>query len=222
MTDILEDLAARAAAGGEGGADAIGALYDELNDTIYRWMRRYIRDGHVAEDLCQDVWLKIAQNISKYRTGTNLLAWLRTITTNTALDYLRAMQRRPSEVFYADQLELDRPRFDQSPEEHAERRALAQAVASHLSKLRHDQRQVLILRFYDGLNPTHAAQVMGKTPGAVRTLTLRALRKLAEVMPAGDSSSALIEELLTAAAGRNRVAGTRTETREARAHVATR
>lgn len=222
MTDVLEALVARAAAGGEDGADAIAALYDELNDTVYHWVRLYIRDGHIAEDLSQEVWLKVAQNISKYRPGTNLLGWLRTITKNTALDHLRSVQRRPSEALYADHLELDRPRFDQSPEEYAERRVLAQAVASHLQKLRPEQRQVLILRFFDGLSPGHTAQIMGKSDGAVRTLTVRSLRKLAEVMPAGESSSQLVEELLTAAVGRNRVVGTRVETREARAHVATR
>ncbi|MFE7072530.1 RNA polymerase sigma factor [Streptomyces sp. NPDC057620] len=219
---MLESLVARAAAGGEDGADAIAALYDELNDTVYRWVRFWIRDSHVAEDLSQEVWLKVAQNISKYRPGTHLLGWLRTITKNTALDYLRLMQRRPSEALCADHLELDRPRVGQSPEEYAERRVLAQAVAVHLQKLRPEQRQVLILRFFDGLSPGEAAQVMGKSDGAVRTLTLRSLRKLAEVMPAGESSSQLIEELLTAAVSRNRVAGTRVETREARAHVATR
>ncbi|WP_328736502.1 RNA polymerase sigma factor [Streptomyces bobili] len=95
MTDILEALVARAVAGGDDGADAIAALYDELNDTVYHWVRFYIRDGHVAEDLCQEVWLKVAQNLSKYRSGTSLLAWLRTITKNTALDHLRSVQRRP-------------------------------------------------------------------------------------------------------------------------------
>lgn len=222
MTDILEALVARAVAGGEDGADAIAALYDELNGTVYHWVRFYIRDGHVAEDLCQEVWLKVAQNISKYRSGTSLLGWLRTITKNTALDHLRSVQRRPSEVLYADHLELDRPRFDQNPEEHAVRRALAQAVASHLQKLRPAQRQVLTLRFFDGLSPGQTAEIMGKTDGAVRTLTVRALRRLAEVMPTGESSSELIEELLSAAVGRHRVVGTRVETREARAHVATR
>ncbi|WP_179382283.1 sigma-70 family RNA polymerase sigma factor [Streptomyces sp. SA15] len=222
MTDILEALVARAVAGGDDGADAIAALYDELNDTVYHWVRRYVRDGHVAEDLSQEVWLKVAQNIGKYRAGTSLLGWLRTIAKNTALDYLRSVQRRPSEVLYADHLELDRPRFDQSPEEHAERRAVAQAVATHMHKLRPEQRQVLILRFFDGLSPGHTAQIMGKTDGAVRTLTVRALRKLAEAMPSGASSSQLIEELLTAAVGRTRVVETRVETREARAHVATR
>ncbi|MFJ1552682.1 RNA polymerase sigma factor [Streptomyces mirabilis] len=222
MTDIWEALVARAATGGEDGADAIAALYDELNDTVYHWVRFYIRDGHIAEDLSQEVWLKVAQNISKYRPGTNLLGWLRTITKNTALDHLRSVQRRPSEALYADHLELDRPRLDQSPEEYAERRVLAQAVATHLKKLRPEQRQVLILRFFDGLSPGHTAQIMGKTDGAVRTLTVRSLRKLAEVMPAGESSSQLVEELLTAAVGRSRVVGTRVETREAKAHVATR
>lgn len=222
MTDILEALVGRAAAGGDDGADAIAALYDRLNGTVYNWVRFYIRDGHVAEDLSQEVWLKVAQNVSKYRPGTNLLGWLRAITKNTALDYLRSVQRRPSEALYADHLELDQPRVDQSPEEYAERRVLAQAVAAQLKKLRPQQRQVLILRFFDGLSPAQAAEIMGKSDGAVRTLTVRSLRKLAEVMPAGESSSQLIEELLTAAVGRNRVVAPRAETREARAHVATR
>jgi RNA polymerase sigma-70 factor (ECF subfamily) len=207
VTDILEALVARAVTGGEDGADAIAALYDELNDTVYHWVRFYIRDGHVAEDLSQEVWLKVAQNIGKYHAGTSLLGWLRTIAKNTALDYLRSVQRRPSEVLYADHLELDRPRFDQNPEEHAVRQALAKAVASHLQKLRPDQRKVLVLR---------------KTDGAVRTLTVRALRKLKEVMPTGESSADLIEELLSAAVGRNRVVGQQVETREVKAHVATR
>ncbi|MFD3514940.1 RNA polymerase sigma factor [Streptomyces sp. NPDC058657] len=224
MTDILESLVIHAAAGGDGAGDAIAALYDELNDTVYHWVRFYIRDGHVAEDLSQEVWLKVSRNISKYRPGTNFPAWLRTITKNTALDYLRSVQRRPSEVLYADHLELDRPRVGQGPEEYAERRALAQAVEAHLHKLRSEQRQVLILRFFDGLSPTHAAHIMGKTDGAIRTLTVRSLRRLAEVMPAGDSSSQLVEELLTAAVSmsKSRVVGARVDTRGARAHVATR
>ncbi|MFE0058631.1 RNA polymerase sigma factor [Streptomyces sp. NPDC059003] len=222
MTDTLEDLVARAAAGGADGADAIAALYDELTDTVYNWVRFYVRDGHMAEDLSQEVWLKVAQNISKYRPGTNFHAWLRTVAKNRALDYLRSVQRRPSETLCGDHLELDRPRVGLGPEEHAERRVLAEAVAAHMHKLRPDQQQVLVLRFFDGESPGRTAEIMGKTDGAVRTLTVRSLRKLAEVMPTGESSSQLVEELLTAAVGRNRVVGTRVETREAEAHVATR
>ncbi|MFK0290707.1 RNA polymerase sigma factor [Streptomyces sp. NPDC090442] len=219
---MLESLVARAAAGGEDASDALGVLYDELNDTVYHWVRAYIRDGYVAEDLCQEVWLKVAQNIGSYKPGTNFLGWLRTVTRNATFDHLRSVQRRPAEVLCADHLELDRPRVGQDPEEYAERRALAHAVATHMHKLRPEQRQVLTLRFFDGLSPGQAAQIMGKTDGAVRTLTVRSLRKLAEVMPAGDSSAQLVEELLTAMVNRGRVDGGRVDEREARAHVATR
>ncbi|WP_208874962.1 RNA polymerase sigma factor [Streptomyces sp. PBH53] len=222
MPETLEDLVKRAAAGGDDGADAFADLYDELNDTVYNWVRRHVWDGHVAEDLSQEVWLKVAQNIGKYRPGSNFMGWLKTITKNAALDYLRSIQRRPSEVLWPEHLDLDQAHPGQSPEDFAEKRALARAVAAQLHKLRPDQQQVLILRFFDGESPGRAAEIMGKTDGAVRTLTVRALRKLAEVMPAGDSSAQLIEELLTAAVGKNRVVGTRVETREARAHVATR
>lgn len=219
MTETLEELVTRAAAGGADGGDAFAALYDDLNDTVYNWTRRYVWDGHVAEDLAQETWLKVSQSISKYRPGTNFLAWLRTITKNTALDYLRSVQRRPSEVLYAEHLELDRPRVGEGPEEYAERRALAQAIAASLNKLRPEQQQVLILRFFDGESPGRTAQIMGKTDGAVRTLTVRALRKLAAVMPSGESSSQLVEELLTAAVRRSRVVGTRVEERKVEANV---
>ncbi|MYW67108.1 sigma-70 family RNA polymerase sigma factor [Streptomyces sp. SID8379] len=222
MSDVLDVLAARAAAGGADGADAIAALYDELNDKVSNWIRFYVRDVHVAEDLCQEVWLKVARNIGKYRPGTSFHAWLRTITKNRALDYLRSMQARPSEVLYADHLELDRPRVGRGPEEYAEMRALAEAVATRLNKLRPEQRQVLILRFFDGETPARTAEIMGKTDGAVRTLTLRALRKLATVMPSGESSAQLVESLLTVAVSRGKVLGTRVRTGEATAHVATR
>ncbi|MEU8540933.1 RNA polymerase sigma factor [Streptomyces sp. NPDC048717] len=218
--ETLEELVARAASGGEGASGAFALLYDELQETVYRWVLRLVWDGHVAEDLSQEVWLKVAQNIGKYRPGANFMGWLKTITRNTALDYLRNIQRRPPESLCADHLELDRPRAGQSTEELAENRALARAVEAQLHKLRPDQRQVLILRFFDGESPGRTAEIMGKSDGAVRTLTFRALRRLAEVMPVGESSAELIEELLTVAVG-NRVVETHVE-REARSHAATR
>jgi RNA polymerase sigma-70 factor (ECF subfamily) len=52
-----------------------------------------------------------------------VLAWLHTITRNTALDHLRATQRRPNEVLHADYLQLDQPRPGLTPHQHAERQA---------------------------------------------------------------------------------------------------
>ncbi|MEU6756081.1 sigma-70 family RNA polymerase sigma factor [Streptomyces sp. NPDC046685] len=225
MTDThetIDELIARAAAGGPDAPAAMSAFYTRMNQTVFNWVRQYIRDAHTAEDLAQEVWIKVAQNVRRYQPGTNLIGWLTTITKNTVVDHLRTTQRRPTEVLHADHLELDRPRPGQSPYRYAERRALAQAIEMQMGKLRPDQRQCLRLRFFDGCSPTHTAQIMGKTEGAVRTLTVRSLRRLAQVLPQGESSADLVEELLTIAVGRGKVVGVRVETREARAqHVAT-
>ncbi|MFE6185436.1 RNA polymerase sigma factor [Streptomyces sp. NPDC056465] len=218
-TATIDQLIARAAGGDE---EALSALYARLNGVVYSWVRQYVRDQHIAEDLAQEVWVKVAQNVARYRPGTNPVGWLMTITRNTALDYLRTVQRRPTEILEPDDLQLDRPRPGLSVHQQTERRQLAEAVALHMSKLKPDQRTCLRLRFFDGLDPAHTAELMGKTQGAVRTLTVRSLRRLAKVLPVGDSSADLVEELLTIAVGKGRVVGVRVETTQERAsHAAT-
>ncbi|MFJ7004175.1 RNA polymerase sigma factor [Streptomyces albidoflavus] len=216
-----DQLIACASAGGADAPEALSALYFRLHATVHHWVRQYVRDPHLSEDLAQEVWIKVAQNVHRYRPGTNPMGWLMAIARNTAIDHLRREQRRPAEVLHADHLQLDRPRPDLSVHQQTERRQLAEAVAARMNSLKPDQRTCLRLRFFDGLSPADTAQIMGKTQGAVRTLTVRSLRRLADVLPEGDSSAELVEELLTIAAGRGVVGiRVRTTTQE-RAHVAT-
>ncbi|MBZ6253647.1 RNA polymerase sigma factor [Streptomyces olivaceus] len=218
-TQTLDQLVTLAAAGDH---DAMRTLYRRMNSTVNGWVRQSVPNPHTAEDLSQEVWIKVAQNLGRYRPGTNLIAWLMTITRNTVVDHLRTIQRRPTEVLQADHLALDRPRPGLTPHQYAERRLLAQAIEAQMEKLKPEQRRCIRLRYFDGCSPADTAQIMGKTVGAVRTLTLRSLRKLAQVLPEGDSSAELMEELLTVGVGRGNVVGVRTEIRERAQHVATR
>ncbi|MCG8971862.1 RNA polymerase sigma factor [Streptomyces sp. CL12-4] len=226
MTDStasLDELIARAAAGGDDAAAAMSAFYTRLNGTVYGWIRQNVRDAHLAEDIAQEVWIKVAQNVGRYQPGTNLLGWLMTITRNATVDHMRKESRRPPEVLEPDHLQLDRPRPGLTVHQQAERRQLAEAIASRMNQLKPDQRTCLRLRFFDGCSPAHTAEIMGKTEGAVRTLTVRSLRRLAQVLPEGDSSADLVEELLTIAVDRGKVVGVRVQTTQERApHVATR
>jgi RNA polymerase sigma-70 factor (ECF subfamily) len=219
----VDQLIARAAAGD---ADAMSAFYARLNGTVYNWARQYVRDAHIAEDLAQEVWIKVSQNVARYQPGTKPMAWLATITRNTAVDYLRKEQRRPTEVLQADDLALDRPRPGASVAQQVEQRQLAEAIAQSMNELKPDQRECLRLRFFDGCTPAHTAQIMGKTESAIRTLQHRSLKRLGKVFPQGESSTDLVEMLLTIAAGRGRVVGVRVESksqeRERAHHVRTR
>ncbi|MFI5990315.1 RNA polymerase sigma factor [Streptomyces sp. NPDC051362] len=223
----IDQLMARAAAGGAKAPESFSELYKRLHPVVHNWVRQYVRDPHISEDLAQEVWIKVAQNLARYQPGTKPMAWLATITRNTAVDYLRKEQRRPTEVLQADDLALDRPRQGASVSQQVEQRQLAQAVAHAMNALKPDQRKCLQLRFFDGISPAHTAQVMGKTESAVRTLQHRSLKRLARVFPQGESSADLVEVLLTIAAHRGRVVGVRVEDvqeqeRERAHHVRTR
>ncbi|RZU28198.1 RNA polymerase sigma-70 factor (ECF subfamily) [Streptomyces sp. BK022] len=204
-----DQLLVRAAQGDE---EALENFYNQHHQQVYNWTRLRVRDAHLAEDLAQEVWLKVAQKAQHYQAGTNVTAWLYTVTNNTVIDYLRAQGRRPNEVLHADLLQLDQPRADLTPHECAEREQLAQAVQTQLGKLRANQRDCLRLRFFEGLTPAEIGQIMGKSPGAVRVLTVRSLAKFVAGLPTGDSSAKLIEELLTVVSGRAKVVGVRVTT----------
>ena len=173
----INDLAS-AAAGGD--ADAFETLAWELHDRVYYYLIARVRDPTTTEDLVQETWLRVARNIRNFQPGTNFLGWLFTIARNLTIDHFRAQQRKPAETLQADMLALTIAQPGADVEETAERRALAEAVAGHLDRLRPEQRQCLILRFFAGLTSTETAEAMGKTPGAVRILQSRALKRLAK------------------------------------------
>lgn len=225
-TVTIDQLMARAAGGGSKAPEALSELFMRLHQVVHHWVKQYVRDPHISEDLAQEVWIKVSQNVARYQPGTKPMAWLATITRNTAVDYLRKEQRRPTEILQADDLALDRPRPDASVAQQAEQRQLAEAVAQKMNELKPAQRECLRLRFFDGCSPAHTAQIMGKSESAIRTLQHRSLKQLGEVLPDGESSADLMEELLTIAAGRGKVVGVRVESkqyeRERAHHVRTR
>nr|WP_240982075.1 MULTISPECIES: sigma-70 family RNA polymerase sigma factor [unclassified Streptomyces] len=202
----------------------MNALYSRLQSTVHYCVLQIVRDPHQAEDLAQEAWLKALQHIDSYRPGTNFVAWIKAIAKNTARDHLRKESRRPAEVLHADHLQLDRPRPGLSVDEQVESRQLAAAVATQMNRLKPDQHTCLQLRFLYGHSPADTALIMGRTEGAIRALTVRSLRRLARVLPDGDSAAELVEELLSIAAGRGRVVGVRITTTQERAstHVSTR
>lgn len=227
MIDVeasTDQLVAAVLAKGEDAPQAMSLLYYRLHSTVHSTIRQYVRDTHLAEDISQEVWLKVAQKVAQYQPGTQFVAWLRIIAKNTALDHLRKQGRAPNEVLHADYLQLDRPRPGLTVDQQAESRQLARAVSEQMNKLKPSQRDCLQLRFFHGHTSADTALIMGKTEEAVRALTLRSLRRLKEVLPDGKSSAELVEALLTIAAGRGRVVGVRVQTTNERAprHVSTR
>ncbi|MER6208207.1 sigma-70 family RNA polymerase sigma factor [Streptomyces sp. NPDC001073] len=169
------ELIARARAGDR---EAFASLYYEHYRLVYSFLLVRTRNRHLAEDLTQEVFTRALRRIDGYVwQGSAFAAWLVTIAKNLYLDELgRGCTRLETPV--AEILELP----GRGPESLALRELEAveahETVRTVLHTLNAQQRHCVQLRFLNELTAQETAREMGRSVGAVKALTHRAIRKL--------------------------------------------
>ncbi len=106
--------------------EAFEALHAAYAPSIYSLALRIVDDPHEAQDVAQEVLIKVLRGLPARRRGFTLPAWLYRVTVNAAFDHVRARKRRPVTVAEEDVRELA------SPVDEFERAELAQRVETTL------------------------------------------------------------------------------------------
>jgi RNA polymerase sigma-70 factor (ECF subfamily) len=172
---VLADWVRRAT---ERDPDAFAQLYDHYANAIYRYCAFQVPRPADAEDLTTQVFLRAWQAIDRYRvTERPFSAWLYRIARNAAVDYHRAASRH---VPLPD--EADWPSGNAEPAALVEGAEMTAALQRALGQLRAEERQVILLRFIEGLSHDQVAAVTGKSVGALRILQHRTLKKLRHIL----------------------------------------
>jgi len=162
----------------QGDKQAIGELYRQNVDVIYRYIWTRVRETTVAEDLTGSVFLKALEALPTYEpSGKPFLAWLYRIAYARIVDHWRQQERR-TEVPLLETVPAREPQPDQILEAEADWTRAMQMVA----QLTDDQQDVLILRFIGEMSLTEVAEILGKTLGATKALQHRALAALARML----------------------------------------
>jgi len=164
-----------------GDREAFGELYDRYVMPVYRHMYCMVNDRQLAEDLTAQTFLQALQAIGRYEErGIPLRAWLLRIARNLAMNHWRVQRNHNSSRNHGSE------RASLSPEQFCEAKLREEEVWRAVRSLGGDQRQVIILRFVDGLSYPEVAQVLGKSIGAVRVIQYRALSALRRALEDGD------------------------------------
>jgi RNA polymerase sigma-70 factor (ECF subfamily) len=156
---------------------AFDVLYRRYLDRVYGYAFYQLRDHHDAEDATERTFLAALRALPEFRDeGATFRAWLFRIAHNTIVNARRSRFRRRTEPL-PDGLERIAPNADPASlvVEADETRRVLRAVA----ELPDDRREVVLLRFVDGLSSREIGQVMDRSEGAARVLLHRALRDLA-------------------------------------------
>lgn len=151
-----------------GNAQALNFLYLRYADEILRFVKSLVRDHHEAEDITQNVFIKLMTVIGQYEPReVPFSAWVRKVARNVALDHLRT--RRMTLVEDVRVAEDDRRQISRE-----RNRDLCEA----LKQLTEDQREVLVLRHIVGLSPAEIAKILGKKENAIHALHHRGRLRL--------------------------------------------
>ncbi|MFO0968087.1 MAG: sigma-70 family RNA polymerase sigma factor [Gemmataceae bacterium] len=173
-----------------GEQEAFGALVRRYEGELYGYLRRYLGDGALAEDVFQNTFLQVFTKIRQYEKGRPVKPWLYAIATNQAIDALRRAGRQSmlsldqeSEEARGDELGRLLSVFEQrgaGPLEQIQGEERRQLVRAGVERLPEFLRQVIILAYYQGLKYQEIADILAIPVGTVKSRMHTALCRLQE------------------------------------------
>jgi RNA polymerase sigma-70 factor, ECF subfamily len=140
---------------------------------VFRTAWRMLGRREEAEDVAQEVFLKLHQQLGRLPEGVELASWLYRVTVNQCLDQVRRRRRLASEEVLAGVASGER-----TPEERAENSEQVARLARWIPRLPEGERAALVLRELEGLPTKEVGAILGVSEETVRTSVHRAKEKL--------------------------------------------
>ena len=150
-------------------------LMREYGNDVLRMAYLYVKDIHTAEDIFQEVFLKVNQKLDTYEGRSSVKTWLLSITMNTCKDFLKsAYQKRVVPMFdYLGEGEGAEDNFDR-----IEQRETARTVREAVQELPQPYRDVVICVYFREMGMEETARELGIGTGTVKSRLYRAKEKL--------------------------------------------
>ena len=174
---VDSELAARAAAGD--GA-AFRTLVERHRAMVYRLAYQFAGNHHDAEDIAQDVFIKVYRSLDRFRYDAQLTSWLYRIVMNACIDHKRR-QAPAGWAPFTDDAELrmaNTPEEGPGPEEQTYGLQIGEVLASEIARLPPGQRLVFTMRHHEGLKLTEIADALGLAEGTVKRQLHAAVHRL--------------------------------------------
>lgn len=167
----------------QGDMRALETLISLYRRSLLRFIYGYVRDEFLAEDILEDTFAELYFKRGFRDTGkASLKTYLYTIARNKSLNAVRKRKRQREISLHALPRDAEYFLCGADAEENAEQAKRKQTVHAAIDKLKEDYREVLLLRFFDGLSPERIAQITRRKPKQVYNLLARGKTALKEIL----------------------------------------
>jgi RNA polymerase sigma-70 factor (ECF subfamily) len=177
--DLIEQLSKR-------GSEALATLYDRYGQVVYSLFLRTARDAATAEDLVQELFLRIwnrAQNYDPQKGSVGV--WILSIARNMAIDHLRSARTRFSTKLRPIEAAEQRPQQNARGAEPESTIDDVRTVHAAFSYLNQNQKRVLELAYFEGLSQSEIAAQLSEPLGTVKSWMRSGLLRMREAIRTG-------------------------------------
>lgn len=166
------------------------SLYDKYSDALFGIILRIVKDQHIAEEVLQDTFVKIWQNLDQYQSSkASIFTWMSKIARNLSLNAVQSKAvKKAGFTFSIDQLKEDNI-SDIKINENFDLR-------THINILNNDQKQIIELVYFNGFTHQETHQYLGIPLGTVKSRIKLALNSLSHLFIVSDAAKFFIFFLL--------------------------
>jgi RNA polymerase sigma-70 factor (ECF subfamily) len=172
-----QDLVARCRQGDD---DAWRELVDRFGQKIYGIAYHFTMRREDAEELSQEIFLKVFENLHRYDGGFPLVAWILSVSRNLCIDRYRRRKREKSFHFVSDDAVTALLKSDDDPASAALKRERTKLLVTALSEIPEDLAEILILRDMNGLAYDEIGKALELPDGTVKSRLFRARAEVAK------------------------------------------
>lgn len=159
---------------------AANALVRKYSSFVFFTALRYVQNDHDAEDISQDVFIKVLAKLHTFNNESNLKTWIYSITANQSKNFL--LKKKVKQFLRIDKstsFEIE-DTFHSNPYEQIDDAESNILLMNELAKLPEKQREVFSLRYFDDLSYNEISALLGTSVGGLKANYFHAVKKLSK------------------------------------------
>ena len=158
-----------------------GILYDRFDKLVYNKCRGFSRSDDEAEDLTQDIFLKLFVKLNSFKGRSKFSTWLYAFTYNHCVNYVKRSTAKKIEKQSVDADNLKDDYYDSDDNDDSIRNLKVEKLKEALEKISPEEKMILLLKYQDSLSIKELTGVLDIGESAVKMRLKRAKEKLVNV-----------------------------------------
>lgn len=153
----------------KGHKKALGKIINTYGDNLFGYILSMTHDKNIAEDIYQDVWIKVIKNLKSYNEQKPFSPWLITVAKNTIYDHSRKEKVIPLRVMTES---------DNNPEKDLIDKERLQLLTEYINELSEHDKTLIILKYFEELSNEEIGHILGSDAKTIKWQLYEAKKRL--------------------------------------------